>query len=78
MREEELVDVVAGAELSSSSLVDGPRTLVEESLSEPKDSSEDGESAHFLLWRVIWRRGGLKESSEDVGLIGGVVVVEKF
>ena len=73
-----MVDVVAGARLSLLSLVEGPRTLVEESPSEPRDSLEDGERANFFLWRVIWRRGGLEESSEDVGLIEGLVVVEKL
>ena len=77
------LDDVAGARLSSLSLVEGPRTSLEESLSEPSNSSEDGERGHFLLWRVIGRSGGLEESSEDVGLTGGglpggVVMVEKL
>ena len=75
------LDDVAGARLSSSYFVEGPRASVEESLSGPSDSSEDGERGHFLLWRVIGRGGGLEESSEDVGLTGGGLpggVVEKL
>ena len=65
----ELGDLV-GARLSSSSLVEGPRTSMEESLSEPRDSLDDDEEVHFRLWRVTGRVGGLNESSEDVGLGG--------
>ena len=43
---------------------------MEESLSEPRDSSDDDEEVHFRLWRVTGRVGGLNESSEDVGLGG--------
>ena len=38
----ELGDLICSG-LSSSSLVEGPRTSIEESLSEPRDSSDDDE-----------------------------------
>ena len=65
----ELGDLI-GPRLSSSSLVEGPRASIEESLSEPRDSSDDDGEVHFRLWRVTGRAGGLRESSEDVGLGG--------
>ena len=73
-----------GAILSSSSLVEGPRTSMEESLSlsDLEDSSDEENSGHFRLGRAIGRSVGRGESSEDVELIGdgipGGGLIEKF
>ena len=73
-----------GAILSSSSLVEGPRTSMEESLSlsDLDDSLDEENLGHFRYGCAIGRSVGRGESSEDVELIGGGlprgVLIEKF